>query len=171
MRKRNDGMAFFPLQTRVWPGRAGFIRMPAIPLSFPEKRLFAADCGSAASGVAAMCRRKLRIFFSARFDGAGNFHWGDVPCFLYCSGPSSVPSSCPPAGFMASCIFRFSVASSSFSHLISASLGHGGRHNLSKDRDVLRQLRVLLLPFLYHGGNAFQRIDEVCDGQFRVLAI
>ena len=63
----NDGMAFF-LTDKVWP--AGRIYPDAaIPLSFPEKRLFAADCGSAASGVAAMCRRKLRIFFSARLTG------------------------------------------------------------------------------------------------------
>lgn len=42
----------------------------------------------------------------------------------FISGSSSVPPSCPPAGFMVSCIFRFNVAGSSFSRLISASLGH-----------------------------------------------
>ena len=42
-------------------GKVGFIRVPAVPLSFPEKRLFAVTCGSGAcvaSGVTAMCRRK-----------------------------------------------------------------------------------------------------------------
>ena len=42
-------------------GKVGFIRVPTVPLSFPEKRLFAVTCGSGAcvaSGVTAMCRRK-----------------------------------------------------------------------------------------------------------------
>ncbi|MFS2337859.1 hypothetical protein [Bacteroides thetaiotaomicron] len=29
-------------------GKVGFIRVPAVPLSFPKKRLFAVTCGSEA---------------------------------------------------------------------------------------------------------------------------
>jgi len=47
-----------PFTDKGTAGKVGFIRVPAVPLSFPEKRLFTAICGSkacVASGIAVMC--------------------------------------------------------------------------------------------------------------------
>ena len=129
MRKRNDGVPFFPLQTRarradrIYPGRRAIV-LCQFCCNLRNKRLFTA---------------KLRIFFSVRLPGR-HFHGGTCLAFRGKSGVTSLSPvafcpfisgsvirstfSCRPTGFMVSCIFRFSVASSFQPLLISASLGH-----------------------------------------------
>ena len=55
-------------------GKVGFIRVPAVPLSFPEKRLFAVTCGSeacvASGGYSNVPQETLGYFFQ-------------FPCRLY----------------------------------------------------------------------------------------
>lgn len=72
-----------PPRDKGTAGKVGFIRVPAVPLSFPARRLFAVISGSeacAASGDYSNVPRETLGYFLDFLYGAYNLHGRDMPC-------------------------------------------------------------------------------------------